>query len=256
MCHQTDARPPLAPIQGGAVDAFVGELVVADGTRPAAYFARAGGAGGPGVVIIPDVRGLHPFYEELARQFATAGAQAVAVDLYARTAGPGRRGEGFDYPPHAGQVTAAGIAADVRAAVEALRSPEGGAAERVYTVGFCAGGRASFLQAAEGHRLDGVIGFYGPPGGPNRAGLPQPIERAPAFTCPVLGLFGGADEGIPHDMIAAFDAALAVAGVAHELVSYPGAPHSFFDRSAAAHADAAADAWNRVLRFIGLQPAP
>jgi carboxymethylenebutenolidase len=252
MCHPTDALPPLPPIRGGAVDAEELELASADGTRFAAYLARAASPGGPGIVIIPDVRGLHPFYEELARRLAEAGVHAIAVDLYARTAGPGRRGNEFEYGPHVAQVRHETISADVAAAATALRSPEGVAAERVHCMGFCFGGRAAFLQAGEGHGLDGVIGFYGPPTGPHRSGLPQPVERAPHFECPVLGLFGGADEGIPPKSVAAFEAALDKAGVEHRLITYPGAPHSFFDRRAEMHADAAADAWRQVLRFVGI----
>jgi carboxymethylenebutenolidase len=67
----------------------------------------------------------------------------------------------------------------------------------------------------------------------------------------VLGLYGGADEGIPQADIDRFDAALTAAGVEHRLITYPGAPHSFFDRTAAEHADAAADAWRQVLTFVG-----
>jgi carboxymethylenebutenolidase len=198
------------------------------------------------------VRGLHPFYEDLAHRLAEAGVHAVAVDLYARTAGPGHRDAEFDYMPHVALTRQETIAADVAAAADALRGPDGGAAERVYAMGFCFGGRAAFLQAGEGHGLDGVIGFYGPPTGPNRAGLPEPVARAPHFTCPVLGLFGGADASIPPESIAAFDAALTAAGIEHRLITYPGAPHSFFDRSAAEHADAAADAWRQVLTFVGV----
>ena len=251
MCHQTDARPPLAPVNGGAVDAVDVSLTAADGAQPAGYLVRAADPGGPGIVIITDVRGLHPFYLELARQFAGAGVHALALDLYSRTAGPGRRDDAFVWMPHVTATTQATIAADVRAAAELLRSAEGGSAARVFTVGFCFGGRASFLQAVEGDELSGVIGFYGPPGGPNRAGLPEPIQLAGEFGCPVLGLFGGADDGIPRDMVAGFEAALTAAGVQHELVTYPGAPHSFFDRTASDHAGAAADAWQRVLEFVG-----
>lgn len=252
MCHATDALPPLPPIRGGAVDADELELTSADGTRFAAYLARAASAGGPGMVIIPDVRGLHPFYEELARRLAEAGVHAIAVDLYARTAGPGRRDNEFEYRPHVAQTDPATIAPDVAAAVDALRQPAGGAAERLYCLGFCFGGRISFMQAAESHGLAGVIGFYGPLAEPFWPERLAPVDLAPAFTCPVLGLFGGADKGIPPESVAAFEAALEKAGVEHRLITYPGAPHSFFDRRAEMHADAAADAWRQVLGFVGI----
>ncbi len=70
---------------------------------------------------------------------------------------------------------------------------------------------------------------------------------------PVLGLFGGADQGIPVEQVAALDQALDASGVEHEIVVYPGAPHSFFDRRAQEFADASADAWQRVLGFIASQ---
>ena len=238
-------------MRGSALDARDIELTSADGTAFAAYAARASSPGGPGVVVLPDVRGLHPYYEELALRFAEAGAHAVAVDLYARTAGRGKRPEGFAYEEHARATRAESLAADVGAAAAYLRSTAGGAAERVYTIGFCFGGRVSFLQAAEGHGLSGVIGFYGWPVGPHRTGIPAPADVAQRFDCPVLAIFGGADAGIPPDAIAEFDAALASAGVPHESIVYEGAPHSFFDRRQSEFADASADAWSRVLQFIG-----
>jgi carboxymethylenebutenolidase len=250
MCHPTDARPPLPPIRGGAVDARDLELIAADGTRLAAHLAAAERPGGPGIVVIPDVRGLHPFYEDLANRLAEAGVHAIALDLYARTAGPGHRGADFDYMLHVNQAQREGIRADVAAGIGALRTAVGVAADRVYVLGFCFGGRAAFVQAGERHALDGVIGFYGPVAGPGRAGLPEPVSFASHFTCPVLGLFGGDDPGIPPESIAAFDAALDAADIAHRLITYPGAPHSFFDRTAAEHAEAAADAWRQVLDFV------
>ena len=252
MCHPTDARPPLPPIRGGAIDARDLELISADDTRFAAHAAVAAAPGGPGIVILPDVRGLHPFYEDLTNRLGEAGVHALALDLYARTAGPGHRGADFEFMPHVERAQHETISADVRAAVEAMRTPELGAVERVYTMGFCFGGRASFVQAGEGHGLAGVIGFYGSVAGPGRAGLPEPVARVPAFRCPVLGLFGGADEGITPESITAFDEALKVAGIDHELATYLGAPHSFFDRTATEHADAAQDAWRRVLNFVGV----
>ncbi len=252
MCHPTDARPPLPPIRGGAVDARELLLTSTDGTQFAAYLARAASPGGAGMVVIPDVRGLHPFYEELAHRLAEAGVHAIAVDLYARTAGPGRRGADFDHRPHVEQSRPETLSADVRAAAEALRTPDGGAAERVYTTGFCFGGRVSFQQAAEGHGLAGVIGFYGPVAERFWPGHPSPVELASRFECPVLGLFGGADSGISAQDVADFDAALEAAGVDHRLITYPGAPHSFFDRRAELYADASDDAWRQVLAFVGV----
>ena len=172
MCHETDSLPPLPPIRGGAVDASEVSLTSADGTAFAGYLARAEAPGGPGIVVIPDVRGLHPFYLELARRLAEAGVHAVALDLYARTAGPGLRGADFEYMPHVNATERVTIRADVAAGIAALRDATGAAAERVYVMGFCFGGRAAFAQgrrgsrAGRGHRLLRIAhrpGASGPP---------------------------------------------------------------------------------------------
>ena len=252
MCHDLDAHPPLPPIRGAALDAAELTLTSADGTRVGAYAARAAQPGGAGIVVLPDVRGLHSFYEELALRFAEAGVQAIAVDYFSRTAETPGRGTDFDYMAHVSQTRHATLNADIAAAATHLRSDPGGAAERIYTVGFCFGGRLSYLQAAAGIGLAGVIGFYGWPVGPNRAGLPAPADEATNFRCPVLAFWGGADQGIGPEAVSAFDAAMDGAGVEHTTVVYPDAPHSFFDRSAADHAVASDDAWRRMLAFMGI----
>jgi carboxymethylenebutenolidase len=226
------------------------ELRARDGNTFAAYTARAATADAPGIVVMPDVRGLHSFFEELAERFAGAGVHATAIDYFGRTAGLGGRGEDFDYMPHVQQTKPETIAMDVAAAVEHLRSPEGGAAERVFTVGFCMGGRASFNQAAEGHGLSGVIGFYGFPTPRGDDDTNAPSQRIASFACPVLGLFGGADKAIPREAVEEFERLLDDSGISNEIVIYEGAPHSFFDRTYEEHADACADAWRRMLRFI------
>lgn len=252
MCFDTDARPPLPPIRGAAVDSRRLTLTSRDGTPFAAFAARAETPSGAGVVILPDVRGLHPYYEELALRFAEAGVHASAVDLYGRTAGASGRGDDFDYEPHVTTLRIETIDDDVAAGVAYLRTPAGGEPERLYTVGFCLGGRISFLQAAAGLGLAGVIGFYGWPVGAHRSGLPAPADEAQRFACPVLAIYGGADERLGEDVRRTFDRALDAAGVQHRTLVYDGAPHSFFDRRADAYADASRDAWREMLGFMGV----
>ena len=250
MCYDLDAQPPLPPVLGAAASAQDLTLTAADGTPFAAYAARADAPGGAGIVILPDVRGLHQFYKDLAVRFAETGVEAVAIDYFGRTAANTPRDDSFDYMPHVMRTRADQIAADVAAAVAYLRTAAGGAPRALFTVGFCFGGGNSWNQAAAGHGLAGAIGFYGRPTGPTRDGSPTPAERAPQFRCPIVGLFGGADEGIPQSSVDAFDQALTQAGVAHELHTYPGAPHSFFDRRADQFAAESTDAWRRMLAFI------
>jgi len=229
-------------------------LTSADGTQFNAHLATATIPTMAGVVIVPDVFGLRLFYEELALRFATSGVQALTIDLYGRTAGliSRPRDEAFDFWPHIAATHTGTVAQDIAAAVAHLRALPAEPPRAVFTVGFCFGGATSFHQAAMGHGLAGVIGFYGPPVVTARWQGPAPavIEHVDAFACPVLGIFGGADPSIPAESIAQFDAALSAAGVAHELVIYPGAPHSFFDWRQQEHAQASADAWKRMLEFI------
>src|SRR3954453_14436868 len=151
MCFPFDAIVPELPaghrvIAGGAAGEAL-TLTSADGTEFSAYLARADGP--VGVVVLPDVRGLFRFYEQLAERFADAGHSAIAFDYFGRTAGLGPRGEDFDYMPHVQQTTPPTVAQDVAAAIEKLRAETGAAT--IVTVGFCFGGPRSFMQGREGH---------------------------------------------------------------------------------------------------------
>ena len=246
MCFDLVSSPPIPVVRGAAVSHEDLVLVSDDGTRFAAFQARPDEPSDVGVVVLPDVRGLYRFYEELALRFAERGIVAVAIDYFGRTAGVRKRDDDFDYMPHVEETTAPQIQADVGAAVAHLRSR---GCTSVFTLGFCFGGRHSWLSAAGGHGLAGAIGFYGRPG-PGRDGSPGPIERAGELEAPILALMGGADSAIPPQDVAALEQALAGAGVEHEVVTYDGAPHSFFDRKYEEHAEASEDAWQRVLAFI------
>jgi len=253
MCFDLDSRPPIPPIAGGALDSERVTLTAGDGNRLAAFRARPAEPTGAGIVILPDVRGLHPFYEELALRFAERGVEALAIDWFGRTAPDADRGEAFEYMPHVSATTWGGIATDIGAGVAALRGADDdrAAPSAIYTIGFCMGGRMSYLAGTLGLGLAGVIGLYGTVVGPWRNDAPAPTDVASQIDSPVLALFGGADAAIPPEHVAAFERALDAADVTHEVVTYPGAPHSFFDRKAAEFADASADAWSRVLAFVG-----
>jgi carboxymethylenebutenolidase len=245
MCFELDSSPPIPVISGAAVSHEDLVLEARDGNRFAAFLATPEEQSDTGVVILPDVRGLYRFYEELALRFAERGYAALALDYFGRTAGVEKRGEDFEYPGHVAQTTPEGIQSDVAAAVERLRAL---GCRSVFTVGFCMGGRQSWFAAADGHGLAGAVGFYGMPG--ERDGQPGPTQRAGEIEVPVLALQAGADQNITAEHNAAFEQALAEAGAEHELISYEGAPHSFFDRKQEEFADASEDAWQRVLDFI------
>jgi carboxymethylenebutenolidase len=241
MCYGDDASPPLPPIRGGAGDYGDTVLVSADGTRFGAYYAHPDRPTNRAMVVLPDVRGLHGFYKELARRFAEAGLHSIAIDYFGRTAGIGERDEGFEYRPHVQQMQPRSTSEDVAAAVAWLRSEAGGGARSIFTVGFCRGGAISWEQAANGHGLSGCIGFYGIPA--------RVIDRVPEMRAPLLLLVAGADM-TPRSEFENFDRVLTEAGRPHEMYVYDGAPHSFFDRSFEEHQEACEDAWRRVLAFV------
>jgi carboxymethylenebutenolidase len=247
MCYDDQARPPMPPGATGAAHGVELELTAADGNRFAAYLATPEGAPTAQILILPDVRGLHQFYKELALRFAETGVAAVAMDYFGRTAGIGARDETFEFMPHVQQLTLPTVFADAAAALTRLR--EQAAAPASFTIGFCLGGTLSFLSGTQDLGLAGVVGFYA---GMARSmdGRGTLLERAAEIRAPALGLFGGADQGIPVEQVQAFDQALDATGLDHDIVIYPEAPHSFFDRRAEEFTDASIDAWARVLRFI------
>jgi len=243
MCYDDTARPPLPPvIAGGAADAAELTLKSADGTEFSAYHARAAQPNGAGMVILPDVRGLHDFYRELARRFAEVGIHAIAIDYFGRTAGIGPRAEDFEWREHVEQTKPETVDADARAAIQYLRSADGGGAQRVFTVGFCFGGSNSWRQSATQDGLGGAIGFYGVP---SRA-----EEYAGKMKAPLLILAAGQDF-TPVEVTEKFAEDVRAAGGEATVQVYPNAPHSFFDRTFDQFRDECDDAWARMLEFVG-----
>src|SRR4051794_39083521 len=176
-----------------------------------------------GVVIYPDVRGLYRFYEELALRFAERDIAAVAFDYFGRTAGTEKRNDEFEYMPHVGQTTDNGVQADARACVAHLRSRS---VEKIFSVGFCFGGRASWIAAASGHGLAGSIGFYGSP--TRRRGGPSAVERAYEIAAPILALQAGDDANITGEKKPGFEQAPDPHGGGHRGGTYDGGPPSVF----------------------------
>jgi carboxymethylenebutenolidase len=251
MCHEANARPAAPPATTGTARGEDLLLTSADGTRFAAHLARPERPGAAQIVLLPDAKGLHPFYRELALRFAETGSPTLVIDYFGRSAGPGPRGDGFDFRAHLEEVRRDAVLADVDAAVDHLRGRED-AAERTFVAGFCMGGGLALLAGARRSDLAGVIAFYAWTGetGHDEA-LPHEFVRD--IRCPVLGLFGEADQVIPAAVPRALDKHLAAAGVPHEIVIYPGAPHGFFElheMDSAQYAGASTDAWRRLLGFL------
>ncbi|KAA2261275.1 dienelactone hydrolase family protein [Solihabitans fulvus] len=238
MCHSTDSRPPTAPGAGEVAEHGLAELTALDGNTFLAYRATPAAPNGSNVVLLPDVRGVHPFYRELAQRFAEAGFHTVALDYYGRTDDTNDRDDSFDWAGHFAEVTPEQVRLDAAAAAADLRERNAGP---VFSVGFCFGGSQSWRLAASDLGLAGSVGFYGQP--------KLVTDVVDELSAPLLLLLGGADVATPREEFLAFAERLDEAGKEHELHLYEGAPHSFFDRSFGEWADACDDAWLRVREF-------
>src|SRR6059036_3458754 len=122
MCFDTDSAPPIPAIAGASISHEHLTLRAADGNEPAAFVATPDEPGATGVVILPDVRGLYHFYEELALRFAERGYAAIAFDYFGRTLGVGKRENDWDYMPHVQQTTMETLQPDIGACVDDLRA--------------------------------------------------------------------------------------------------------------------------------------
>ena len=251
MCFDHDSRPPIPPIDGGALDAS--DLVLDGGRRQPVHGlpARAPPSPtGPGSSILPDVRGLHAYYRDLALRFAEHGVDAIAIDYFGRTAGIGDRGPGFDYQPHVPQTTYEGLRADIEAAAAQLRVDDRGDApvhRRVLhgrpdgvperRVRARARRRHRLLRLADGDRAQRHAG----PGGrrrhvrgPGARRCSGARTRASAGRCAAPSRPRSDGRGRP----------------AQARSTYDKAPHSFFDRKADEFSVTSAKAWDEVLGFI------
>lgn len=205
------------------------------------------------VVVIQEAFGVNPHIEDVTRRFAEAGYHAVAPDMFHRT-GPGAVVDYGDFGPVIEHFIGIGnddaILADVDAALGYVRSL-GFADRQIGIVGFCFGGRVTFLVASQ-RALGAAAGFYG--GGIVTARFPQfpaLIDRAAGLETPWLGLFGDRDESIPVEDVEALRKALTGAPVAAEVVRYADAEHGFnCDARPSYNAEAAADAWSRTLSWF------
>lgn len=248
MCVNHDAELPALPPGPQTPESDRLVLEAADGNRFNAFAAEPKEPTGVAVVVLPDVRGLFRFYEDLACRFAAEGHRSVAIDYFGRTAGTEERDADFPYMEHIARTSSDGLNADIAAVVQHLRERD--ASARIYTVGFCFGGNISWGAATHGHGLAGAVGFYGKPEADRPAGDGPIWDRCHLIECPVLALFGGDDKGIPAENITRFESALQAADVRHDVVTYEGAPHSFFDRSQGEFSSESRDAWNRITDFL------
>jgi carboxymethylenebutenolidase len=227
-------------------------LTTADGPMRA-YEALPGGEARGGIVVVQEAFGVNAHIEDVTRRCAAAGYHAVAPDLFHRS-GPGSVVEYgnfekvLEYFKDVGGDAA--VMTDISAAIDHLRGA-GLADSQIGIVGFCFGGRVTFLTAIH-HKLGAAVGFYG--GGIVTGRFPQfpaLVDQASSLQTPWLGLFGDQDASIPVDDVEKLRATLSNLAIDTEVVRYPEAGHGFHcDKRADFRAGDASDAWKRTLDWF------
>ncbi len=221
-----------------------------------AYEARPASPGRyPVIIVIHEIFGLHEYIRDVARRFAKEGYYAVAPELYSREGGAGRLPDIQEVLALVGKVSDRQVLQDLSSVVEHARGQSWAQAGRVGATGFCWGGRMTWLFAAHEKNLKAGVAWYGPLGpwrGRRDDAHPQAaLDLTEQLLCPVLGLYGEADEGIPVSTVREMEAQLKAHHKTAELVVYPGAPHGFFaDYRATYRAEVAKDAWKRALGWF------
>lgn len=225
-----------------------------DGDVLKGHVARPEGSGShPGLVVIPDVRGLTEHYRDVARRFAGEGFCALAVDLYSREGTPAFA-DMAAVVRWMRQLPDARVLADLRAAVAYVgRRPET-TGRRVGITGFCMGGQYALMAACSVAGIAACVSWYGMLRYAERDDRKpaSPLDLAPRLACPYLGLFGEDDGLIPIADVVELRRILTAADKTFEICTYAGAGHAFFNdtRPDAYRPEAAADAWRRTLAFF------
>jgi carboxymethylenebutenolidase len=226
---------------------LVGEMVQyksGDLTIPA-YFSRANRQQAAAVMVIHEVFGLNDHIKAIADRVAREGFNALAPNLFVRAPEPPPPSDSADMAAirkAANSIPVEAAIKDMQAGLDYLKTVKG-VRPRVASVGFCMGGGFSYQLATHTKDLEGAVIFYGR----------TPVELVPQVSCPLLGNFGELDQGIPPEKVREFEEALKNAGKEADIKVYAGAKHGFFNdtRAEAYNAQAAADAWQRTLRFFG-----
>ena len=223
-----------------------------DGEIPA-YRARPAGAGAHAtVLVVQEIFGVHEHIKDVCRRFAKQGYCAVAPELYARQGDVSKYTDFRDIVSNVvSKVPDAQVMSDLDAAVR-WADKHGGDAKRVGVTGFCWGGRIVWLYAAHSKDLKAGVAWYGRLlGATNDLQPAYPIDVAAKLNAPVLGLYGGKDDGIPMTDVERMQAALAAVKSPSKIVVFPDAPHGFHaDYRPSYRPEAARDAWQQCLAWF------
>ena len=227
-------------------------MPVEGGDIPAYHAMPENGGPFPTVVVVQEIFGVHEHIKDVCRRLAKQGYLAVAPELYARQGDPSKY---TDIPKLMSEIVSkvsdAQVMGDLDAAA-AWAAKNGGAAGKLGITGFCWGGRIVWMYAAHNPQLTAGVAWYGPVARAYHAGDKTPLDVVAQIKAPILGLYGGADSGIPNDTVEKMRDALKAAGNTKcEFVIYPDTPHAFHaDYRPSYRKQAAEDGWKRLLAWF------
>jgi len=253
LATQPVAAETVIHTDAEGLEAGMVEVPVGDGALPA-YWAMPAAAGAfPVILVVQEIFGVHEHIRDLCRRLAKQGYFAIAPELYFRQGSVVGIGDIKEIISKVvSKVPDAQVMADLDATVAYVKSTGRGDVARLGITGFCWGGRIVWLYAAHSAALRAGVAWYGKLAGDSTAMAPRhPVDIASELKAPVLGLYGGADQGIPVETVDRMREACKAAGKACEIVVYPDTPHAFnADYRPSYRPHAAKDGWGRMLSWF------
>ncbi|HXG67688.1 MAG TPA: dienelactone hydrolase family protein [Blastocatellia bacterium] len=229
------------------------KIPVSDGEIPAYRAMPAQGSSFPVVLVVQEIFGVHEHIKDICRRFAKLGHMAIAPELYARQGDPSKLQDFQEIIRNiVSKVPDAQVMSDLDATVKYAEKSGKGNVSKLGITGFCWGGRIVWLYAAHNPQLKAGVAWYGRLVGNSSELQPKhPIDVAAKLHAPVLGLYGGDDQGIPNDTVERMREALKAAGSKSEIVLYPDTPHGFFaDYRPSYRKEQAQDGWKRLQEWF------
>jgi carboxymethylenebutenolidase len=247
VCAQTMIVTGSQGLTAGMVD-----ILARDGEIPAYRAMPARGTNLPVILVVQEIFGVHEHIKDVCRRFARLGYLAIAPDLYYRQGDVSQLKDNKDiFEKVVSHVPDAQVLSDLDAAA-AWAAKNKGDIERLGVNGFCWGGRIAWLYTAHNSRAKAAVAWYGRLAGDRTGVNPRhPLDVADKLKAPVLGLYGGADAGIPTDTVERMREAVKAAGKQAELIVYPDTPHAFHaDYRPSYRKEPAEDGWQRAIAWF------
>ena len=247
VCAQTVITTDTSGLTAGEV-----KIPTKDGDIPAYRAMPATGKGFPVILVVQEIFGVHEHIKDVARRFAKLGYMAVAPELYHRQGDVSKLTDNKEiFAKVVSKVPDSQVMSDLDSTV-AWAGKNGGNVDKLGITGFCWGGRITWLYTAHNPNVDAGVAWYGRLVGDKSEMNPaHPIDLVEKINAPVLGLYGGADAGIPNDTVERMNEALKKAGKKSAIHLYPDTPHAFHADYRPTYRKAQADdGWKRAIEWF------